>query len=411
GPLLTGTSENRIARMLNADGVPSASGGTWSPGTLGKLIRREHLRRVLNEETYGRLRALLAARDARPGKGRGRETARPTLAHGRFTSPCGAALVYRVSNDSYVCKRKADEGPAACSCKPANREAVDGMLLDWIERALIGEKSLAAQVDRAQQGALAAARSALRERQREAMALEAHLDRARREYRAGSLSGETYETERREVEAELDGARAAADRAVDQLAAVEAGRAAEDARRKVELWLRDLRGLVEEGTDATAAIAAALDQMAVQFFLLADGLLGVSVGRAGIADARVGAAVAFVGTLPGHEAVPVPRPCDADPGTVWDVKFGGGDPARWRGTLRELPLEGGEYISDYSEVKSKAGDRHGDPLEMTPPAKIARIRRAADAWLARHPELDGLDVRFDVVAVRGTRIEHVPDAF
>jgi Holliday junction resolvase-like predicted endonuclease len=39
------------------------------------------------------------------------------------------------------------------------------------------------------------------------------------------------------------------------------------------------------------------------------------------------------------------------------------------------------------------------------------VRRAADAWLARHGEAQGLAVRFDVIADRSGRIEHVPDAF
>jgi putative endonuclease len=76
----------------------------------------------------------------------------------------------------------------------------------------------------------------------------------------------------------------------------------------------------------------------------------------------------------------------------------------------DLVVRRGRVVA-FCEVKSKAGDLHGDPLEMIPPAKIARIHRAAEAWLARRPELERLDVRFDVVAVRGTRIEHVPDAF
>jgi Holliday junction resolvase-like predicted endonuclease len=48
---------------------------------------------------------------------------------------------------------------------------------------------------------------------------------------------------------------------------------------------------------------------------------------------------------------------------------------------------------------------------MVTPAKIARIRRATEAWLMLHPELEGLDVRFDVIAERAGRIEHLPDAF
>jgi putative endonuclease len=61
----------------------------------------------------------------------------------------------------------------------------------------------------------------------------------------------------------------------------------------------------------------------------------------------------------------------------------------------------------FCEVKSKAGDRHGDPLEMVGLEKIVRLRRAAGAWLALHPELDSLDVVFEVVAVRGMQLERV----
>ena len=61
----------------------------------------------------------------------------------------------------------------------------------------------------------------------------------------------------------------------------------------------------------------------------------------------------------------------------------------------------------FSEVKSKSGDRHGDPLDMVGPEKVARLRQAAEAWLAAHPELDSLELAFEVVAVRGGRLERV----
>ena len=61
----------------------------------------------------------------------------------------------------------------------------------------------------------------------------------------------------------------------------------------------------------------------------------------------------------------------------------------------------------FCEVKSKGGDRHGDPLEMVGPEKVARLRQAAEAWLAQYPELDSLEVAFEVVAVRGRRLERV----
>jgi putative endonuclease len=56
------------------------------------------------------------------------------------------------------------------------------------------------------------------------------------------------------------------------------------------------------------------------------------------------------------------------------------------------------------EVKARTGTGYGDPLEAVGPEKARRVRRAADAWLALHPELAGLDVRLEAVAVRGRRI-------
>ena len=65
----------------------------------------------------------------------------------------------------------------------------------------------------------------------------------------------------------------------------------------------------------------------------------------------------------------------------------------------------------FCEVKSKSGTRFGDPLEMVDEVKVRRLQRVADAWLARHPESRGLEVRFDLVAERAGRLQHVPNAF
>jgi len=62
----------------------------------------------------------------------------------------------------------------------------------------------------------------------------------------------------------------------------------------------------------------------------------------------------------------------------------------------------------FSEVKARTGDGFGDPLEAVGPEKERRLRRAAEAWLARHPELEELDVTFEAVAVRRGRIAREP---
>jgi putative endonuclease len=56
----------------------------------------------------------------------------------------------------------------------------------------------------------------------------------------------------------------------------------------------------------------------------------------------------------------------------------------------------------FVEVKEKGGPGFGDPLEMVTGEKQRRVRR---------PELAGLRIGFDVVAVREGRLRRVADAF
>ena len=65
----------------------------------------------------------------------------------------------------------------------------------------------------------------------------------------------------------------------------------------------------------------------------------------------------------------------------------------------------------FVEVKEKRAGRHGDPLAMVAPEKQRRIRRAAETWLAAHPEHASILAAFDVVAVRDGRFERVERAF
>ena len=87
------------------------------------------------------------------------------------------------------------------------------------------------------------------------------------------------------------------------------------------------------------------------------------------------------------------------------------DHNRWLGGAElDLVVRRGRVLA-FVEVKSKSGERFGDPFEMVTPVKISRIRRAAELWLRLHPELGRLEVRFDVLAERAGKIEHLPDAF
>ena len=65
----------------------------------------------------------------------------------------------------------------------------------------------------------------------------------------------------------------------------------------------------------------------------------------------------------------------------------------------------------FCEVKQRRRDDFGAPVEFVGAEKQRRVRRAAEAWLAAHPECDGLEVSFDVVSVGPDGLERVPDAF
>jgi putative endonuclease len=83
----------------------------------------------------------------------------------------------------------------------------------------------------------------------------------------------------------------------------------------------------------------------------------------------------------------------------------------WAGgnELDVVARRGGRLV--FCEVKEKTGDRFGEPADMVGPEKQRRLRRAATAWLAARPDLAGLELSFDVIAVHRGRLERIPDAF
>lgn len=88
----------------------------------------------------------------------------------------------------------------------------------------------------------------------------------------------------------------------------------------------------------------------------------------------------------------------------------------WRSRGGELDL----VLTDRDrlivcEVKTRSGTGFGLPAEAVTPAKAARIRRLAGAWLAEH-RMGWVEIRFDVVAVLippagPVVIEHYAGAF
>jgi putative endonuclease len=84
---------------------------------------------------------------------------------------------------------------------------------------------------------------------------------------------------------------------------------------------------------------------------------------------------------------------------------------RWKSPLGEVDLvmRRGQTIV-FVEVKARA--RLDDAAWAVLPRQQRRIVRAAEAWLAAHPEHAGYDVRFDAVLVAPRRLpQHIEAAF
>ncbi len=62
------------------------------------------------------------------------------------------------------------------------------------------------------------------------------------------------------------------------------------------------------------------------------------------------------------------------------------------------------------EVKARATNNFGSPFEAVTQVKQKKLRIAATKFLAAHSELHG-EIRFDVVAVLGTQLDVLYNAF
>ncbi|MGZ6728641.1 MAG: YraN family protein [Gaiellaceae bacterium] len=85
-----------------------------------------------------------------------------------------------------------------------------------------------------------------------------------------------------------------------------------------------------------------------------------------------------------------------------NVWIGGNEP--------DLVVRRGQRLA-FVEVKAKGGGRYGNPFEMVTAEKQRRLRRAAEAWLAAHPECTRLEASFEVVALQDGRLRRLRQAF
>ena len=101
-----------------------------------------------------------------------------------------------------------------------------------------------------------------------------------------------------------------------------------------------------------------------------------------------------------------------DEAARWYVRHGYEVVARnWRCEHGELDLVlTAPGLVVFCEVKARAGDGFGGPQGAVDARKQRRLRRLALAWLASNRP-GAAEVRFDVAAVVGARVEVIEGAF
>ena len=70
-----------------------------------------------------------------------------------------------------------------------------------------------------------------------------------------------------------------------------------------------------------------------------------------------------------------------------------------------------DHLLIFIEVRARSSDHFGGAAASVTPDKQRKIQRTAEHFLYTHPALSDSVCRFDVVAVKGTRISWLQGAF
>ena len=223
-----GRTQRDIEAQLNADGIPAKRGGRWASGSISSLLANDAYVGVLrfkgedvgeaawepivDAALWDRVRAMVAGRRVAPTGPQGRRPRSPYLLRGlALCGVCGGRLWCRTENGHqrlYVCSNRRH----GCPQRPLDAALVDTAVLEHL-LADVADAELTADGIRDRVAAAAIDADALgREAAQRRRKAGAALRRAREAFYAGSLSAESYEEMRGELEARVAEAQAGVDR-------------------------------------------------------------------------------------------------------------------------------------------------------------------------------------------------------
>ncbi|MGI8593088.1 MAG: recombinase family protein [Solirubrobacteraceae bacterium] len=285
-----GAPQQRIARELERDGIPTRR-GRWHQGTVGKVLKNPvyrgevriklkgpaapaevfpgHHEPLVSNELWERVAELLEASARTPSKGRGR----PPKGNHLFTrgflrcGQCGGSM-YPItqprrtegSYEVYACYRRKQDA-AACDQPIIPRERVDGAVFEYFAREGLDVEATRARLVEAVQRHIGETRALADQAEREAERARSRLARVKRDYQDGKLDADDWRDQRQELADELTAAEANAERMCAQAAALCSAALpdAEEATYRAIASARDaMSGRVRDAKTVEAARAALL---------------------------------------------------------------------------------------------------------------------------------------------------------
>jgi DNA invertase Pin-like site-specific DNA recombinase len=286
-----GKSQKQITRRLNADGLTAKRGGTWTQGTVskilsdprymgylpdadGKLIEAQH-EAIVSPALWRQVETLRKAGRKSEGGKRGRMTrGRHLLVNGHLRcGQCGAAMIPRTSvrthgakqypYEVYRCSsRLADVN--SCAQAPVKREIIDTGLLDYLTTVALDVEQTKRQYLEAADARSREAAELSEHAEHEAMRIQAGRQRAEDDYLAGKLDAERWQRLDDRLRGEYEAAEALLSRLSDQEAQI-AGSGLENVGEAVLRRFADLRRAVS-GEIASAQDVAALRAVLTRLF-------------------------------------------------------------------------------------------------------------------------------------------------
>ncbi len=238
------TSQRKIARILNDEGITSTTGGRWTQSTvarvlgnplyIGKFKRRVGDRwelydgqhePIVDQDLWERVNRSRATPERRAG-------GRPLLSGHLLTrgllrcGGCGSAMIptggYGGRREIYICIGRRDHGPEFCRQASVRGMLIDEALLSQLTSRYFDLDGARDRLRRHQASELPLAQAALADAAREVMATQARITRVDRGWQDEVIDDASYKRQSVELTQALTGAQRAVSRATRRVEQIEA---------------------------------------------------------------------------------------------------------------------------------------------------------------------------------------------